>query len=194
MMFQIFKLSVYLILLFILIQGFISIKNQISTNKSKEEFLDDTTEEETTEEETTEKTTEEEQTTPEEPSSSDSTIRRVSSSANSIIMDDKSYEDLISELTTTIQTNFDNLKENLDNQMDAAKKIVNESVTKVLKTKQSVQEEDSTKTPPPSDEAYASEDEEEEDDEEDTFFSEGFVEEGMYDGITSPYCLNCSSL
>lgn len=188
MMFQIFKLSVYLILLFILIQGFISIKNQISTNKSKEEFLDDSTEEETTTEETTEEeTTEEEQTT------SDSNFRRVSSSANSIIMDDKSYEDLISELTTTIQTNFDNLKENLDNQMDAAKKIVNESVTKVLKTKQSVQEEDTIKTP--SDEAYATEDdEEEEDDEEDTFFSEGFVEEGMYDGITSPYCLNCSSL
>ena len=190
-MFQIFKLSVYLILLFILIQGFISIKNQILTNKSKEEFLDDTTEEETTEEETTteEKTIEEEQTT------SDSTLRRVSSSANSIIMDDKSYEDLISELTTTIQTNFDNLKENLDNQMDAAKKIVNESVIKVLKTKQSVQEEETIKTP--SDEAYATEDEEEEeeeDDEEDTFFSEGFVEEGMYDGITSPYCLNCSSL
>ena len=187
-MFQIFKLSVYLILLFILIQGFISIKNQISTNKSKEEFLDDSTEEETTTEETTEEeTTEEEQTT------SDSNFRRVSSSANSIIMDDKSYEDLISELTTTIQTNFDNLKENLDNQMDAAKKIVNESVTKVLKTKQSVQEEDTIKTP--SDEAYATEDdEEEEDDEEDTFFSEGFVEEVMYDGITSPDCLNCSSL
>lgn len=188
-MFQIFKLSVYLILLFILIQGFISIKNQISTNKSKEDFLDDTTEEETTGEETTE----EEKPIPEEQTpSSDSTLRRVSSSANSIIMDDKSYDDLISELTTTIQTNFDNLKEKLDDQMDAAKKIVNESVTKVLKTKQSVQEEDTTKTS--SDEAYATEDEEEDDDEEDTSFSEGFVEEGMYDGITSPYCLNCSSL
>ena len=106
-MFQIFKLSVYLILLFILIQGFISIKNQISTNKSKEEFLDDSTEEETTTEETTEEeTTEEAQTT------TDSNFSRVSSSANSIIMDAKSYEDLISEFTTTIQTHFDNLKEN----------------------------------------------------------------------------------
>jgi hypothetical protein len=191
-MFQLFKISVYLILLFILIQGFISIKNQISTNKSKEDFLDDTIEEETTEEK---ETTEEEETT--EETTSDSTLRRISSTANSIIMDDKSYEDLISELTTTIQTNFDNLKENLDNQMDAAKKIVNESVTKVLKTKQSVQEDDTTNSSPPlsSDEAYATEDEEEEeDDEEDTSFSEGFVEEGMYDGITSPYCLNCSSL
>ena len=189
-MFQLFKISVYLILLFILIQGFISIKNQISTNKSKEDFLDDTIEEETTEEK---ETTEEEETTEE----TTSTLRRISSTANSIIMDDKSYEDLISELTTTIQTNFDNLKENLDNQMDAAKKIVNESVTKVLKTKQSVQEDDTTNSSPPlsSDEAYATEDEEEEeDDEEDTSFSEGFVEEGMYDGITSPYCLNCSSL
>tara|TARA_Y100000389_G_scaffold48228_1_gene43476 strand:+ start:33 stop:593 length:561 start_codon:yes stop_codon:yes gene_type:complete len=186
MLFQVLKMSVYFVLIFIAIQGILSIKSQVSKNKRKEQFSD------------TEPTEEDEDESPEEPTEA-SSVETIAS--ENVDAPPGNYEEMLNELTTTIQTNFDTLKENMDNQMDTAKKMVNDSVKKVFKMKQEYMDEVVELTP--SDDAVQSEEDTEsqvneeeasDDEEEDTFFSEGFVEEGMYDGITSPYCLNCSSI
>ena len=183
------KLSVYSLLIFFVIQGVLSIKSQMSKDKYKEEF---------SEENTTE--SEEDTITPAKPPETKPPATKPPATKSptntpSALITGEGYDTLVKD----IHSSFDVLKKTIDRQMDNTKKLVNDSVNQICKIQKEpvieseVNESDVIESEDDTD-SQLEDDVSEYDEEEDTFFSEGFVEDGMYDGITSPYCLNCSSI
>lgn len=197
MFFYALKWFVYLLILYILVQGIMSMQQQLTTKPKREQFSE--SKEETDVEPVLSENDKEEET----PSVDD---------ASQDPLDYPVTDELVTEVTKMIRTRFDTIKQQLDTQMEDAKKGLNDTIRTILRktmkdsstttntSREKLEEEinqavdaedDDAEDDDDDDDAINEEEETQSVDQEDT--SEGFVD-GMYDGITSPYCLNCSTI
>lgn len=119
-------------------------------------------------------------------------------------------EEMIGELSTKIEDNFKILKESLTKQMDSTKEIIDNSIKEFMHqdTIESPHKKESLtpKKPKPTlpsvrsfeseemvSDVEASEDELS-DDESEEEYTETFQDPLLYEGVTSPYCLNCFAI
>lgn len=111
--------------------------------------------------------------------------------------------DVMEELSNKINTSFNALKDSLTKQMDSTKELIDNNIKELVS--QQTQDDENAKTPSnlPSVKSFQlentelsdeenSEVDEEESELDDDEINEPF-ENGGYNGVTSPYCLNCFS-
>lgn len=119
-------------------------------------------------------------------------------------------QEMIGELSTKIEDNFKILKESLTKQMDSTKEIIDNSIKEFIQqdTFESPHKKESMtpQKPKPTlpsvrsfeseemvSDAEASDDEASEDESEEDY-NETFQDPLLYEGVTSPYCLNCYAI
>lgn len=119
-------------------------------------------------------------------------------------------QEMIGELSTKIEDNFKILKESLTKQMDSTKEIIDNSIKEFIQqdTIESPHKKESLtpKKPKPTlpsvrsfeseemvSDVEASDDEQSEDESEEDY-TETFQDPLLYEGVTSPYCLNCFAI
>lgn len=115
-------------------------------------------------------------------------------------------QEMIGELSTKIEDNFKILKESLTKQMDSTKEIIDNSIKEFIQqdTIESPHKKEPVKKATlPSVRSFeseemvsdveASEDEHSEDESEEDY-TETFQDPLLYEGVTSPYCLNCYAI
>lgn len=115
-------------------------------------------------------------------------------------------QEMIGELSTKIEDNFKILKESLTKQMDSTKEIIDNSIKEFIQqdTIESPHKKEPVKKATlPSVRSFeseemisdveASEDEQSEDESEEDY-TETFQDPLLYEGVTSPYCLNCYAI
>jgi hypothetical protein len=113
-------------------------------------------------------------------------------------------EKLLEKLSSIFDKNFNTFKKNMNDKMNEAQKafkleFANASYENDIKQenkRKGIQAVETQKETDEDDNLYYEDDNNASDnevseDEDHMQFTENFVEEGMYDGITSPYCLNC---
>ena len=119
-------------------------------------------------------------------------------------------QEMIGELSTKIEDNFKILKESLTKQMDSTKEIIDNSIKEFIQqdTVESPHKKESTtpqkpKPTLPSVRSFESEemvsdveasDDEASEDESEEDYTETFQDPLLYEGVTSPYCLNCYAI
>lgn len=119
-------------------------------------------------------------------------------------------QEMIGELSTKIEDNFKILKESLTKQMDSTKEIIDNSIKEFIQ--QDTVESPHKKEPMtprkqkptlPSVRSFESEemisdveasDDEASEDESEEDYTETFQDPLLYEGVTSPYCLNCYAI
>lgn len=179
-----FKIAAYLIIIALVILGLTNLKDKMYkpiTDDDKEPFYD-------LEDKDEEKEKEKEADKPEKIN-----IKQETSTCDKVIID---------KMSSVFDKNFEMFKKKMNDQMDAAKHILHKSILEstkknedIIASKKGVDPVDEKKQTYDLYDNYetnqSDNEQTDEEDEEDTSFTENFVEEGMYDGITSPYCLNC---
>ena len=119
-------------------------------------------------------------------------------------------QEMIGELSTKIEDNFKILKESLTKQMDSTKEIIDNSIKEFIQqdTVESPHKKESMtpqkpKPTLPSVRSFESEemvsdveasDDEASEDESEEDYTETFQDPLLYEGVTSPYCLNCYAI
>lgn len=114
--------------------------------------------------------------------------------------------EMIGELSTKIEDNFKILKESLTKQMDSTKEIIDNSIKEFIQqdTIESLHKKEPVKKATlPSVRSFESEemvsdveasDDEASEDESEEDYTETFQDPLLYEGVTSPYCLNCYAI
>ena len=115
-------------------------------------------------------------------------------------------QEMIGELSTKIEDNFKILKESLTKQMDSTKEIIDNSIKEFIQqdTVESPHKKEPVKKATlPSVRSFESEemvsdveasDDEASEDESEEDYTETFQDPLLYEGVTSPYCLNCYAI
>lgn len=115
-------------------------------------------------------------------------------------------QEMIGELSTKIEDNFKILKESLTKQMDSTKEIIDNSIKEFIQQdtiESPLKKEPVKKSTLPSVRSFESEemvsdaeasDDELSDEESEEEYTETFQDPLLYEGVTSPYCLNCYAI
>lgn len=190
---RLFKLFVYAFIVFFAITGLISMKDKFMKFDSNESFEEQ--EEENKKDDSNDEVEEDTIDDQPEPSSSQSTTED-SSKINDELMgniDDKICNpDVVRQIKRNFVKKFNNFKNNLNNDLNTFQRVLESDIHNMFVEKE---ENDSEKPKEGVDPVimYDNNENDLSDDEDDDELKETFIQD-MYDGITSPYCLNCREL
>jgi hypothetical protein len=197
---KIFKMSMYAIVLFFIFAGILSVKDKLIKNDSittesfeEDEMIEDNTiDNEKKVEAGKDKTSnnEKKNTSPNDTtlnnSESNSTNKLIKVTTNS---PDMKYCDpeIINDIKKNFSKKVDNMKNKLNDDISVFKRIIESDISEmfIVKTKNELPIKEGVDPV-----VMYKDDEDDEDDEDEDEITEKFTQE-EYDGITSPYCLNC---
>lgn len=192
---RLLKLFVYAFFVFFAIAGLISMKDKFMKFDSNESFEEQ--EEDNKKDESNDEVEEDTTDAQPEPSSSQSATENSSKINDELTgnIDEKICNpDVVRQIKRNFVTKFNNFKNNLNNDLNIFQRVLESDIHNMFIEK----EENENETPKEGVDPVVMYDSNENDlsdneDEDEEELKETFIQD-MYDGITSPYCLNCREL
>jgi hypothetical protein len=189
---RLLKLFVYAFIVFFAIAGLISMKDKFMKFDSNESFEEQEEEDDNKKDDSNDEIEEDNNNSKSEPSSPPPVVTEDSSKNNDELtgnIDEKICNpDVVRQIKRNFVTKFNNFKNNLNNDLNTFQRVLESDIHNMFIEKEENENETQREGVDPIimyDDSNEDEDEEE--------LKETFIQD-MYDGITSPYCLNCREL
>ena len=187
---RLLKLFIYAFIVFFAIAGLISMKDRFMKFDSNESFEEEENKNDDSNDEVEEDTKDQL-----EPSSSPPVTANTSNNNDELMgnIDEKICNpDVVRQIKKNFVSKFTNFKNNLNNDLNAFQRVLESDIHNMFIEKEKLENETPKEGVDPI-VMYDSNENDISDDEAEDESKETFVQD-MYDGITSPYCLNCREL
>lgn len=185
---RILKMFIYALIVFFMIAGIISMKDKFMKFDTNESFEEDENKQDINEDDEEEEMI---QNTNDDNKEQNESTNNEESSNDKIGIDPSLCDpEIIRQIKNNFTTKFNQLKVNMNNDFNNFQRILESDIHNVFVAKEI---EDPIKEGVDPIVMYNTETFVDDDDEEDDEVTEKFTQD-IYDGITSPYCLNCKEL
>ena len=182
---RLFKLFIYAFIVFFAIAGLISMKDKLMKFDSNESFEEEENKNDDSKDEVEEDTKDQP-----EPLSSPPVTEDSSKNNDELMGNIDENPDVVRQIKKNFVTKFNSFKNNLNNDLNAFQRVLESDINNMfIETERNENETPIEGVDP----IIMYETTELSDDEDEEELKETFIQD-MYDGITSPYCLNCREL